>query len=134
MFSIFKHHSNLTERFINFIVLSTLFFISCKIVPWSFEENIAVASIIYAIVAIISIQLCRNLVQSIIKSKNSVIQLLLTYATGLVIGTCVMLAIGFNISSMQGLSVVVILTSIMAFFVLGTISPLARFNKHIIIQ
>ena len=131
MNSIVKHHSKLIERIIDFIVLSTLFFLSCQIVPWSFDENIVVTSIIYAVVVIISIQLCNNLVQSVFKSKNSVIQLMLTYASGLLIGTCAMLAIGFNVSSMQGLSAVVILASIMAFFVLGTVSPLARFDKHI---
>ena len=131
MNSIVKHHSKLIERIIDFIVLSTLFLLSCQIVPWSFDENIVLTSIIYAVVVIISIQLCNNLVQSVFKSKNSVIQLMLTYASGLLIGTCAMLAIGFNVSSMQGLSAVVILASIMAFFVLGTVSPLARFDRHI---
>jgi hypothetical protein len=136
MNSIVKHHSKLIERIIDFIVLSTLFFLSCQIVPWSFDENIVVTSIIYAVVVIISIQLCNKLVQSVFKSTNSVIGLMLTYATGLLIGTCAMLAIamlaiGFNLSSMQGLSAVVILASIMAFFVLGTVFPLARFDRHV---
>ena len=131
MNSIVKRHSKLIARIIDFIVLSALFFLSCQIVPWSFDENIVVTSIIYAVVVIISIQLCHKLVQSVFKTKNSVVHLMLTYATGLLIGTCAMLAIGFNLSSMQGLSAVVILASIMAFFVLGTLSPLARFDKHI---
>ena len=88
-------------------------------------------SMAYAIVVIISLQICQHLIQSAFKSTNSVIQLMLNYAAGLIIGTCVMLVIGFIAASMEGLAVVAILASIMAFFVLGTVSPLAKSNRHI---
>ena len=131
MNSINKSQTKIIRKLVDFIILSGLFFLSCQIIPWSFQENILMTSMAYAIVVIISLQICQHLIQSAFKSTNSVIQLMLNYAAGLIIGTCVMLVIGFIAASMEGLAVVAILASIMAFFVLGTVSPLAKSNRHI---
>ena len=131
MNSINESHTKVIGKLVDFIILSALFFLASQIIPWSFQENILMTSMIYAVVVIISLQICQHLIQSAFKSTNSVIQLMLNYAAGLIIGTCVMLVIGFIAASMEGLAVVAILASIMAFFVLGTVSPLAKSNRHI---
>ena len=129
--SIREKHNNIIEKLIDFIVLSAIFYLACQIIPAAIQENVILTSLIYAIVVVFSLHICKNLVNSAFKSANSVIQLMLNYATGLVIGTCIMLSIGFILTSMEGLAIVAIVASIMAFFVLGTVSPLARSDKQI---
>lgn len=129
--SIREKHNNIIEKLIDFTVLSAIFYIVCQIIPTSIQENVILTSLVYAIVVVFSLHLCKNLVRSAFKSANSVIQLMLNYATGLLIGTCIMLIVGFILTSIEGLAIVAIIASIMAFFVLGTVSPLARPDKHI---
>ncbi len=124
-------HNKIIGKFIDFVVLSAIFYLSCHIIPSTPQENIFLTSMMYAIVIVISLQFCKNLVSSVFKSANSVIRLMLDNATGLLVGTCVMLIIGFMVSSLDGLAIVATLASVMAFFVLGTVYPLAKSDKHI---
>lgn len=129
--SITRKYNKIIEHLIEFVVLSTIFLLSCQIVPSAYQENTLLISVAYAIIVMLSVKLCHNWVISIYKSANSIIRLMLSYASGLLVGTCIMLVIGFIVFSMDRLAVVAILASFMAFFVLGTLSSLAQSGKHI---
>ena len=129
--SINGKHNKMINRLVDLIVLSVIFYLSSHIIPSTLQTNILLNSLMYAIVIVVSLQFCKNLMSSTFKSANAVVQLMLNNATGLLVGTCIMFVIGFMVSSLDGLAIVAIPASIISFFVLGTVYPLAKSGKRI---
>ncbi len=118
------------ERIIEFIVVGSIFYITSHIIPTSSESNILIYSVVYSSIVFFSVCIGKHLVSVAITSSNPVICLMLRNATGLFIGTCIMLVLGIVISAIGDITMTVILASVITFFVLGTLSPLARPNSQ----
>ncbi len=126
-----KQYKVIAEIIVDFVVLGTVFYLSCQLIPSGSQGNIIVKSIAYASIVLISVGACKSLVSTAFNSFNPVIQLMLNNATGLLIGTCIMLTLEFILSAMAGVAIVAIIASITAFFVLGTLSPLSKLEHQI---
>ncbi len=122
--------NTIMERTIEFIVIGSIFYLSSHIVPGSSEINMFTYSIVYSCVVLLSVCIGKHLISVMFTSTNPVIRLMLRNATGLFIGTCIMFVFGILVSALSEIAITVILASIIAFFVLGTLSPLAMTNKH----
>ncbi len=121
--------STVSQRIIEFILIGSIFYLSSYIVPTSSQSNILIYAIIYSGVIFFSVHLGKRMVSLAFSSVNPVAQLMLRNATGLVIGTCLMLIPGVVVSAASEMTITVILSSIFTFFVLGTLSPLV-FGKR----
>ncbi len=118
------------ERIIEFIVVASIFYITSHIMPTSSESNILIYSVVYSSIVFFSVCVGKHLVSVVVTSNNPVICLMLWNAIGLFIGTCIMLVLGIVVSAIGDITMTVILASIIAFFVLGTLSPLAMPNRQ----
>ncbi len=119
------------SRVIDFLVLGCTFYISCMLLSVPLSGNTIFHTLIYATVILVSVRLGGYFLSAILLSANSVVKLMLCNATGLLIGGIVMFVLGSMVPGLNGSAVVVVFASVMAFFVLGTISPLLKKNTCI---
>ncbi len=119
------------SRVIDFLVLGCTFYISCMLLSVPLSGNTIFHTLIYATVILVSVRLGGYFLSAILLSANSVVKLMLCNATGLLIGGIVMFVLGSMVPGLNELAVVVVFASVMAFFVLGTISPLLKKNTYI---
>ena len=122
--------NTIIEKIIEFIIVGSIFYLSSHIIPTGSENNIFIFSIIYSSVVFFSVCVSKYLVSVTFTPANPVMRLMLRNAAGLFIGTCIMIFLGIVVSAMSEITMTVILASIIAFFVLGTLSPLAVANRH----
>ncbi len=119
------------SRIIDFMVLGCTFYISCMLLSVPLSGNTIFHTLIYATVILVSVRLGGYFLSAILLSASSVVKLMLCNATGLLIGGIVMFVLGSMVPGLNGSAVVVVFASVMAFFVLGTISPLLKKNTCI---
>ena len=117
-------------RVIDFVVLGCTFYASSLLLSVSSSGNILFHSIIYSSVILISVRVGRYCLSSAFRSTNHVIKLMLCNATGLAIGACIMLLLTSVVPGLGEKVIAIVFATVMAFFVLGTLSPLIKQNHH----
>ena len=122
--------NSIVSRTIDFVVLGCTFYASCLLLSIPVTNNTVIHSLLYATVILVSVRLGRRFLSSAFASINSVVKLMLCNATGLVAGATIMLVVGSMIPEFGDVAVAVVFASVMAFFVLGTISPLLKRSAH----
>ena len=123
-------NSKIIARSVDFIVLGLTFYFTCSILSIHAGSNILLLTVVYSGVILLSVRLGKHLLSRVFSPLSTVLKLMLNNAAGLLIGVCIMLILGFIIPGFSEFSVAIIIASIMAFFILGTLSPLIRFDKH----
>ena len=124
-------NSKIIARAVDFIVLGFTFYVTCSILSVDTASNIFLLTIVYSGVILVSVRIGKHLLSPVFSSLNTVLKLMLNNAMGLLIGASIMLVLGFIIPGFSEFSVAIIIASVMAFFILGTLSPLIRIDKHI---
>ena len=123
--------NSIVSRTIDFVVLGCTFYASCLLLSVPVNYNTVLHTLLYATVILVSVRLGRRCLSSAFESVNSVVKLMLCNATGLLAGAIIMLILGSIIPALGEIAIAVIFASVMAFFVLGTISPLLKRSAHI---
>jgi hypothetical protein len=75
---------------------------------------------------LVFVQLCKRAIVSYKKSVSEITRQILGNAAGLLIGTFIMLFLEMLFSTNGELTVAIIFSSVMAFFILGTLSPIVH--------
>ncbi len=120
------------SRIIDFLVLGCTFYVSCLLLSVPLSGDTIFHTLLYAAVILISVRLGRYCLSAVLLSVNSVVKLMLCNATGLLVGSIVMFVLSSSmVPGLNELAIVVVFASVMAFFVLGTISPLLKRNTYI---
>jgi hypothetical protein len=109
---------------IDMLAIGAAFFLSCSMLSISIENSLLNIMAIYFIVTLLSISLGKYLVAYKGQTQTTILRMLLGNATGLVIGALLLFTLLFNIPQLTGFIGVVILASVMSFFILGTLGPL----------
>lgn len=120
----------ITEKSINFIILGCSFYLSCILLSIQIESNLIIHPFIYAGIAQLAMSFGKRTLAANFTSTGRVVKTIIINATGLFIGAIIMLISGYIFPELGGFSVAVVLASVMAFFVFGTLSPLLRFDRH----
>ena len=115
-------------RLVEFAVLYATFYAACLLFGVYSGENLLLHLFIYSAVVSLSINLSRRWIWSY-KSISELSRYMIADAVGIPTGTCAVLLLQSFILASVEVSVAVILSSIVSFFVLGTISPLVRSPK-----
>ena len=123
-------NSKIDPRVIDFVVLGITFYVTCSILSVHAGSDVFLLTVVYPGVILVSVSIGKHLFSSVFSSLNTVLKLMLNNAAGLLIGAIIMLMLGFIIPGFGKFSVAIITASILAFFVLGTLSPLIRFDKR----
>ncbi len=112
------------SRFIDFFALGCTFYASCLLLSVPLSGETLFYTLVYATVILISVRLGRYLLSTVFTSMNIVARKMLCNAAGLLVGGIAMFELGSMVLKLNEMAVVVVFSSVMAFFVLGTISPL----------
>ena len=120
-------HPKLFNRFIDFTVLALTFYLSCLLLSVEIDSGLWLQIRAYSSIVLIFVRLCKRLIVSHWKSLSALNRQILGNAAGILVGTCVMLVLETFLAGSGEIIVALIFSSVMAFFVLGTLSPL--FNK-----
>lgn len=117
--------SKLIVRLIELAVLCAAFFSACRLFAVDIGESLFIHMAIYSTVVILSIILSQRWFCAY-KTIGEVSRYILADAVGILAGTCGVLILQSVVSTSVGLSAVIIFSSVISFFVLGTISPMVR--------
>ncbi len=123
----------ITEKTISFIILGGSFYLSCFLLSIQVESKLIIHTFIYAGIAQLAMSFGKRTLAANFTSTGStgrVVETIIINATGLFIGAIIMLIFGYIFPELGGFSVAVVLASLMAFFVFGTLSPLLRSDRH----
>ena len=120
----------ITEKTINFIILGGSFYLSCFLLSIQVESNLIIQTFIYACVVLLAVTLGKRMLSSTFTSAGRVVKMIIINATGLIIGAIIMLIFGYIFPELGEFTVAVVLASVMAFFVFGTLSPLLKSGEH----
>ena len=115
---------------INFVILGTTFYVSCSVFAIQSYGNLLVNSLFYASVVLVCMRIGRLLVASMSLDKSRILYTVLVNATGILIGAALLLLLGNVIPNMDVSVIAIVISSVIAFFVLGTLSPLFLFDRR----
>jgi len=111
------------DRLIEFIVLCAAFYIASRLLAVDTSASFFVLIASYSTVLNLSLSLSQKFLCAY-ESIGEVSRYLLANAVGIFIGTCLVLLLQFAVFRNVGSFALVIFSSVIAFFVLGTISPI----------
>ena len=114
------------DRLVDFAVLVATFYVSCMLLSVELGSSFFFQTLAYSTILLVFVRLSKRTVASYNKSTGETIRQILGNATGILVGTCVVLLLGKILSARGDIFVAVILSGIMAFFVLGTLCPLVH--------
>ena len=118
--------SRLLDRLVDFTVLSATFYISCILLSVELGSSLFFQALVYSTILLVCVRLSKRAITSYNKSIGETTRKILGNATGILIGTCVVLLFETILSTRGDIIAVVILTGVMAFFILGTLSPIVH--------
>ncbi len=120
----------ITEKAISFIILGCSFYLSSFLLSIQAERNLIIQTFVYACVVLLAVSVGKRMLSSTFTSAGRVVKTIIINATGLFIGSIIMLIFGHIFPEFGEFTVAIVLASVMAFFVLGTLSPLLRSDRH----
>ena len=119
----------LIARLIDFTVIGLTFFVTCSFLSINFENGLLAYLVMYSCVILVSVRLGKRLFSKIHRASSRAGETILGNATGFVMGTVVMVGLQFFIPELNLAIALIILSSVMAFFVLGTVAPLLKMER-----
>lgn len=119
-----------TLQGIYFVVLAGSFYLSGLLLAIQGQGNLLLQSLLYATVAIVSIRLGRYLIWLLVKSTTRIIYTVLTNAAGLTLGVVLLSILSIVFPELAGPIIAIIVSSVIAFFVLGTFSPMLLIDRR----
>ena len=126
MSDIWNADPRLLDRLVDFTVLGATFYISCMLLSVELEGGLFLQTFAYSTILLVCVRLSKRAITSYNKSIGETTRKILGNATGILIGTCVVLLFETILSTRGDIIAVVILTGVMAFFILGTLSPIVH--------
>ena len=120
----------ITEKTISFLIPGCSFYLSCFLLSIQVESNLIIHTFIYACIVLLAVTLGKRMLSATFTSAGRVVKTIIINATGLFIGAIIMLIFGYIFPELGEFTVAVVLASVMAFFVFGTLSPLLRSERH----
>lgn len=112
------------------IVLGASFYVSCSILAINSQENLAYLSVFYACVVLAFIKLGQFILPILAKSKGWITYTVLANAMGLMLGVVFLAGINFLLPDLAVSIIAIVLSSVIAFFVLGTLAPLLLTDRR----
>jgi uncharacterized protein YacL len=111
---------------VDFVVLGATYYVSCMILSVELGGSLFFHMLAYSTILVTLVRLSKRAIANYYKSIGESTGKILGNAIGILVGTCIMLLIEKLLSNHNEIILAVILSSVMAFFVLGTLSSFAR--------
>jgi hypothetical protein len=125
-FDLLHAGSELLDLIVDFTVLGATFYISCLFLSVESGGSLFIHMLAYSAIVLTFVRLSRRAIANCYKSIGESTHKILGNAIGVLIGTCIMLLLAKLLSNNSGFTPAIILSGVMAFFILGTICPLVH--------
>ena len=112
------------NRVVDFVVLSVTFFLSTLLFSVTSGSTLLLQILAYSTILLVCVRLSKRAIVSYKRSIGEASRQILGNGAGILIGTCIMLVLEILVLASDGILVAVIFSSVMAFFILGTLSPI----------
>ena len=122
------------SRIIDLIVLATSFLLLAVITGFGSFEQVIIDLVLYVAVVFISLRVCKRIVFEYVHTSRRITSVLLGNISGLLLGALSVILLDQLFPGIGESALIVILSSILAFFILGTLSPMVKSSYHDIIQ
>jgi len=126
MFDVPDAASARLQRMLDFMVLSAALYVSCKLLSVNLEGSLLLHMLAYSTILLGFVRLSKRAITSYYKSIGESTRQILGNAIGILIGTSIVLLFEKYFSNHNEIIVAIILSSVIAFFVLGTFGPLVK--------
>ncbi len=118
--------SSRLHRLVAFVIPGATFFVSCMILSVELDGSLFVHMLAYSTILLAFVRLSKRAIANHDKLIGESTRQILGNAIGILVGTCTMLLLEKLLSNHNEIIVAIILSSVMAFSVLGTLSPFAH--------
>ena len=112
--------------FVYFVVLGATLYVSCMLLSVELGGSLFFHLLAYSTILLVFVRLSKRAIASYNKSIGETTRQILGNATGILIGTCVVALLEKMLLTRGDIIVVSILSGVMAFFILGTLSPIVH--------
>ena len=119
-------HPKVLNRVVDFSVLCASFFVSCLLFSVASGNALFIQILAYSTLLLVCVRLSKRAIVTYNRSIGEVSRQILGNGAGILIGTCIMLVLENLVSASGEIFVAVIFSSVMAFFILGTLSPIVH--------
>ena len=126
MFDVRNADSRRLHLLVDFVVLGAMLYVSCTILSVELGGSLFFHMLAYATVLSAFVSLSERAIANYYKSIGESTHHILGNAIGILIGTCIILLLEKILSNHSEIIVAIILSSIMVFFILGTLEPLVH--------
>ena len=108
----------------DFLVLTIIFYLSCLMLSPGGSSILVLQALVYASTVLLSVSLCRRLMIRSNCPLSGMTRLIACNATGITAATLAMVPVGRALPGGGDYTIALMFSSVMAFFVLGTLLPL----------
>ena len=112
------------SRLVDFVVLGATFYVSCTILSVELGGSLFFHMLAYSTILLALVRLSKIAIANYYKLIGESTRQILGNAIGILIGTCILSLLEKSLSNHSEIIVAIILSGVMAFFVLGTLCPL----------
>lgn len=116
------------NRAVDFVVLGLTFYLSCLFLSIETGLNLVTQSFLYAIVMLLFVHLAKQLLSNWKSSLSKMTWQVVSNAAGMAVGAFTIIVLEQLFMTNSELIVGVVIASVMAFFILGTLLPLLDKN------
>lgn len=122
--------SSFGSRLADLAVLSVSFLLFVGLMDIRLTTQVLFDLFVYVLVVFVCLRLARRLIFDNMHYTKRIFKILLGNVSGLVAGAVILLLAGQFIPFISQSFIIVILASVLAFFILGTLSPLIKSSNH----
>jgi len=126
MFNVRNADSRRLHRLVDFAVLGATFYVSCTNLAVELGGSLFFHMLAYSTILLAFVRLSKRAISNYYKLLGESTCQILGNAIGILIGTCIMLLLEKSLSYQSDIIPAIILSGVMAFFVLGTLGPLVQ--------
>lgn len=114
------------HRLVDFVTMGVMFYASCVLLSVELGGSLFVHILAYSMILLAFVRSSKRAIAHFFKSVGESTRQILGNAIGILIGTFIMLLLEKISSNHNDITAAIILSGVMAFFVLGTFSPLTN--------
>lgn len=126
--------SSFGSRLTDLLVLTVSFLLFAVITEYETITSLMIDLFFYVVVVFVSLRVCKRIIFQYVHSSKRFVNIMMGNVSGLVLGGFLVFIINQLVPGFKESMVVVVFSSILAFFILGTLSPLVKSSNRDIIH
>ena len=126
--------TSLYSKVIDFIVLTVSFLVLALITDFTKPMQVFIDLSLYVFIMYFCLRICKHFVLNRVHTSGPIIASMFGNICGLIVGVLSVLTFNYFFPGLGESALVVIFSSILAFFILGTLSPMVKSSNNDILH